>query len=222
MKINTTLVSLADAQRLLDAIQKLGYTPPKTLSDVLTAREKLAEAPAPIPNPTKTLVAAALHGRDVDEILQATAIARLVNEERKSLPGVEGELLSEFGKRLDGGGADAALDLMRPRFDKAAGTLRTAQAAIDVPADPAAFLNTAIRRGATRSNVRRRRYEFHPAGTDPTDQPAARPTIGPSAAAVVIMVDPDLAGLAGHICVRWVRMQSQCCVPTRQVPPRSS
>jgi hypothetical protein len=50
MKINTTLVSLADAQRLLDAIQKLGYTPPKTLSDVLTAREKLAEAP-PYPEP---------------------------------------------------------------------------------------------------------------------------------------------------------------------------
>jgi hypothetical protein len=142
MKINTTLVRLSDAQRLLDAIQKLGYTPPKTLSAVLTAREKLAEAP-PIPNPTKGLVAAALDGEDVDKILEQTAIARLVAEERKSLPRVEGELLNEFGRRLDNSGADDLLSLIRPRFDKAANTLRTAQATIDVPADPAAFLNTA-------------------------------------------------------------------------------
>jgi hypothetical protein len=142
MKINTTLVSLADAQRLLDAIQKLGLRPPQQLSAVITAREKLAESPS-IPNPTKQLVAAALDGEDVDKILEQAAIARLVAEERKSLPRVEGELLNEFGRRLDNSGADDVLSLIRPRFDQAANTLRTAQATIDVSADPATFLNTA-------------------------------------------------------------------------------
>jgi hypothetical protein len=46
VKINTTLISLADARRLLDAVQGLGHTPPERVAAVLTARERLAEAPA--------------------------------------------------------------------------------------------------------------------------------------------------------------------------------
>jgi hypothetical protein len=88
-------------------------------------------------------VTAALDGRDVDEILRETAVARLVNEERKSLPRVEGELLAEFGKRLDAGGADDVIGLLRPRFDKAAAALRSALSTVGIPDDPAVFIESA-------------------------------------------------------------------------------
>src|SRR5262249_13694085 len=106
MRIHSLSVSYSDIGRFLDAIGKCGFTPPKQLLAVPLAYEKVTAAP-PIPNPTKTLIAAALDGRAVDKMLEATAIARLVAEERKSLDQrVEPELLAEFGKRLDNGGAD--------------------------------------------------------------------------------------------------------------------
>ena len=58
------------------------------------------------------LVAAALDGHAgadrVDKSLERAAIARLVAEERRGLTArVEPALLTEFGRRLDNGGADA-------------------------------------------------------------------------------------------------------------------
>jgi hypothetical protein len=62
VKINSLTVCLADARRLLAAIEKLGLTPPKTLTDVPLAYERLT-ATTSIPNPVKQLVAGALDGR---------------------------------------------------------------------------------------------------------------------------------------------------------------
>jgi len=88
MRINTTLVSLADAQRLCAAVEGCGVTVPKTLSDVLQAHERLTAATS-VANPTKKLVAAALDDRatadKVDQALERHALARLVAEERRGL-----------------------------------------------------------------------------------------------------------------------------------------
>jgi hypothetical protein len=54
MKINTVLIGLADARRLLTAIEKCGVTPPKQLSDVLGAHEKLTAATPPPPTRLKS------------------------------------------------------------------------------------------------------------------------------------------------------------------------
>ena len=147
MKINSLTVSYADIGRLLAAIEKCGATPPKQLTDVLQAHEKLTAA-SPIPDPVKTLVTAALDGRataeKVDKLLEQTAVARLTAEERRGLQQrVEPELLKEFGRRLEDTGADAVLDLLRPQFDEAATTLGSALAIAGVPDDAAAFLASA-------------------------------------------------------------------------------
>jgi hypothetical protein len=80
----------------------------------------------------------------VNELLEATAIARLVAEERRGLDQrIEPELLAEFGRRLDAGGADAVLDALRPAFSNATTTLQSALQMVGVPDDPATFLEHA-------------------------------------------------------------------------------
>ena len=121
----------------------------KELSDVLSAREKLKAAPSSVSDPIKSLVASALDGHAgadrVDKLLERTAIARLVAAERVSLDQrVEPELLNQFGKRLETGGADEVLDLLRPQFSAAADTLQAALSTIGgFPDDAEAFMNTA-------------------------------------------------------------------------------
>jgi hypothetical protein len=151
MKINTTIVAFSDIGRLLAAVEKCGVTPPRELTDVPRAAEKLAAA-TPIANPVEELLTAALDGRatpdKVDRALERTALAKLIAAERVSLDQRIGpELLQEFGRRLDNGGCDACLDLLRPQFTAAADTLSSARATIDLPSvDPQTFLDSA--RGA--------------------------------------------------------------------------
>jgi hypothetical protein len=147
MKINTLTVSFSDIGRLLAAIEACDVTPPRALTEVLSAREKLAVA-SPVINPVKELIAAALDGRatpdKVDRALERTALARMIAAERVSLDQrIDPELLAEFGRRLTDSGADEVLNLLRPQFDQAADILRQALAIAGVPDDPAAFLNTA-------------------------------------------------------------------------------
>jgi hypothetical protein len=63
--------------RLLAAIEKLGVTPPKTLSAIPEAHARLTEAP-PVTNPVKAAVRAALDDRatpeKVGKVLEAAAI----------------------------------------------------------------------------------------------------------------------------------------------------
>jgi len=146
MRINTTLVSLADAQRLCAAVEGCGVTIPKTLSDVLQAHERLTAAPS-VANPTKKLVAAALDDRatadKVDQALERHALARLVAEERRGLDQhIQPELLNESGRRLESGGGEV-LTLLRGAFEDASCTLREALTIVDLSADPATFLQTA-------------------------------------------------------------------------------
>ena len=146
MRINTTLVSLADAQRLCAAVEGCGVTVPKTLSDVLQAHERLTAAPS-VANPTKKLVAAALDDRatadKVDQALERHALARLVAEERRGLDQhIQPELLNESGRRLESGGGEV-LTLLRGAFEDASCTLREALTIVDLSADPATFLQTA-------------------------------------------------------------------------------
>jgi hypothetical protein len=146
MRINTTLVSLADAQRLCAAVEGCGVTVPKTLSDVLQAHERLTAATS-VANPTKKLVAAALDDRatadKVDQALERHALARLVAEERRGLDQhIQPELLNEFGRRLESGGGEV-LTLLRGAFEDASCTLREALTIVDLSADPATFLQTA-------------------------------------------------------------------------------
>ena len=130
MHINPTLVGLADARRLIAAIQACGVTAPKPLSEVLQAHERLSQAP-PVADPTRSLVKVALQGNATPETisaqLESTAIARLVVAERQGLlQRCEPALLDEFCRRLDNGGADAVLDALRAPFDKAATSIREA------------------------------------------------------------------------------------------------
>jgi hypothetical protein len=65
----------------------------------------------------------------------------LVAEERRGLVRyVEPELLRIFAERLDAGGADAVLDLLRPQFEDAALALREALNIVNPSADPATIL----------------------------------------------------------------------------------
>jgi hypothetical protein len=52
VKINSLTVCLADARRLLAAIEKLGLTPPKTLTDVPLAYERLTATTSLSPTPS--------------------------------------------------------------------------------------------------------------------------------------------------------------------------
>ena len=81
----------------------------------------------------------------VDALLEKTALARLVNEERRSLhQRVEPELLRVFAQRLESGGADEVLDALRPQFDEAADILGSALATTGgFPDDAAEFLASA-------------------------------------------------------------------------------
>ena len=45
MNINTTFVGLADARRLVAAIQACGVTAPERLADVLQAYDRLTQVP---------------------------------------------------------------------------------------------------------------------------------------------------------------------------------
>jgi hypothetical protein len=148
VRLNTLTVSFADIPRLLSAIEACDVTPPRQLTEVLSAREKLA-AVSPVVDPNKQLIAAALDGRatpdKVDRALERVALAKLVAAERVSLDQqIEPALLAEFGKRLEQGGADSVLDLLRPQFTAAADTLG---AALDIlgglPSDAAQFLSAA-------------------------------------------------------------------------------
>jgi hypothetical protein len=101
VKVNALLVGLTDCERLLSALEALSVTPPKQLTEVLSAREKLAAVP-PVVNPVKELIAAALDGRatpdKVDRALERAALARLIASERVSLDQrIEPELTVEFG-----------------------------------------------------------------------------------------------------------------------------
>jgi hypothetical protein len=148
MKLNSLTVSYADVTRLLSAIAELDVTPPRALTEVVAAHEKLTAAlSSVVTNPVKMLVTAALDGHagaeKVDRLLERAALARLVAEERRGLDQrVEPALVEELGRRLDAGAADEVLDLIRPRFDAAAATLQSAQA-IGIPDDMAAFIETA-------------------------------------------------------------------------------
>jgi hypothetical protein len=112
-------------------------------------RTKSSPRPPPIANPLKELMTAALDGRGgpakVDQALERAALAKLIAAERVSLDQRIGPaLLQEFGKRLDNGGCDACLDLLRPQFTAAADTLSSARAIIDLPSvDPQTFIESA-------------------------------------------------------------------------------
>jgi hypothetical protein len=93
------------------------------------------------------LVAAALDPwatpATVDKARREVALTRLANQERESQR-VEPELLAEFARRVEDGGADACLDLLRPAFTAAADTVTSALATVAViPDDAETFMNTA-------------------------------------------------------------------------------
>jgi hypothetical protein len=130
-------------------LEACGVTPPRELSEVLHAHEKLTAATPPTPNPLKELLVAALDGRGgpakVDQALERAALAKLIAAERVSLDQRVGPLLvQEFGKRLDNGGCDACLDLLRTQFTAAADTLSSARATVDLlSVDPQTFIESA-------------------------------------------------------------------------------
>jgi hypothetical protein len=148
VKLNTLTVSYSDIPRLLAAIEACGVQPPRELSDVPRARDKLAAA-SPIVNPNEELIAAALDGRatpdKIDRALERVALARLIAAERVSLDQqIEPALLAEFGRRLESGGADSVLDLLREQFTAAADTRGAALDTLGgLPSDAAQFLNAA-------------------------------------------------------------------------------
>ena len=103
---------------------------------------------APVTNPLRTLVAAALDDdtddKEIDTQFETAAIRRLVSDERRgSTQQVEAELLRVFCERLESGGADAVLTLLRKPFNAAAKTLRDALAVVNIPNDPQEFMNSA-------------------------------------------------------------------------------
>ena len=147
MRINTLTTSYADIGRLLAAVETLCGTAPDSLTAVPRAHRRLTTA-APVTNPLRTLVAAALDdGTDdkaIDAQFETAAVRRLVSDERRGIAAqAEGELLRVFCERLESGGADAVLTLLRKPFNAAAKTLRDALAVVNIPNDPQEFMNSA-------------------------------------------------------------------------------
>jgi hypothetical protein len=112
---------------------------PRTKS---SARRHLS--PTPSANCSRPRWTAARHRTKSTAPWNGPAIGRLVAEERRGLnQRLEPELLKVFGERLDDGGADACLDLLRPQFEDASLALRDSLSIVNIGADPTDFLQTA-------------------------------------------------------------------------------
>ena len=129
---------------MLAAVETLCGTAPESLTAVPRAHRRLTTA-APVTNPLRTLVAAALDDdKAIDAQFETAAIRRLVGDERRGIAAqAEGELLRVFCERLKSGGADAVLTLLRKPFNAAAKALRDALAVVNIPNDPQEFMNSA-------------------------------------------------------------------------------
>jgi hypothetical protein len=130
------------------AVETLCGTAPDSLTAVTRAHRRLTTA-APVTNPLRTLIEAALDDGTDDKAIAAqfetAALAGLVGEQRRgSAQRIEAELLQEFCRRLDEQGAgDQVLDLLRKPFQAAAKTLREALQTVDIPDDAGSFIESA-------------------------------------------------------------------------------
>ncbi|BBY19025.1 hypothetical protein [Mycolicibacterium litorale] len=145
MRINPMLTDITHVRRLMDAVTECGVTPPESLSSVLDGLDTLTGATA-ISDPTQALIRAAFDGGApaAEKSLAEFAVAELVAEKRKGLRGViDPAFTQEFCDRLEAGGADEILDILRPAFDDAVAVIADAQRMVDVTADAQTVMDEA-------------------------------------------------------------------------------